>query len=162
MLPNQLSPFMGESYKRMLGDQYDDRIRDERAAEDAESSDPGRAFGRVFGRMQADAANGPMGFNRQWIPFFEALRGSKVRVGSLDLPTHTESSGPSESDAMTSLRATNPTNARLDELRARSSLRDPAASVDSAVPESVPASPTRYAGSVPNYYASLASLKRGR
>jgi hypothetical protein len=147
-----VSPFVDQQYKRMLGDQFDDRTRREREAADVDGVDPNS----VFSRMQSDAANGPQGFNRQWIPFFEALRGDKVNMGSLGLPTHTETTGE-PSEAMRSLQARNPTDVRLDELRAQSSLRE-----RPDLP--VPAAPVKapYASPRPNYYASLASLKRGR
>lgn len=74
--------------------QYDERVRQQREAEDAARQEaaatgtlPINDPGPTFTRMQQNTAGGPGGWSRQWIPFFEALRGSHVNMGSLNLPT---------------------------------------------------------------------------
>ncbi len=75
----QVSPFEDESVKRMLGEHYDERTRRERGAQ--QESNPLDYAAGQFVRMQTDAASGPNGYARQWVPFFESLRGSHVKMG---------------------------------------------------------------------------------
>lgn len=91
----QAGAYDTQAYYQQLADQADERQRLEREAEDQATLDmPGdmRAQNNYFtgfNRAQTDAATGRGGYNRQWVPFFEALRGKKIDVGSLALPTET-------------------------------------------------------------------------
>ena len=64
---------------------FDARRQQEQADEDERALLTG-AHPNVFNRIQQAAATGPAGYNRSWVPFFEALRGKKVNTRSLDLP----------------------------------------------------------------------------
>jgi hypothetical protein len=66
-----------DGYLEALGGSRDERVQEQRTAQDAASSvtDPGYAqtmFNRSFNRAQEDGAQGPAGFNRSWVPFFES------------------------------------------------------------------------------------------
>lgn len=85
-------------YKRLLEESSDERVRVDRAAQDAANPNP-LAPGRnpvmeQFNRMQTDMATGPGGYNRQWTSFFEAPRvladntGMKVSVDPRGLEDH--------------------------------------------------------------------------
>lgn len=80
-----------------FGEQYDNRVREDRAAEDQNLQEmqqqPG--FGgpgypnqgaMQFNRMREDMANGPQGYNRPWTTFFERLRGQRVKGLGAGLP----------------------------------------------------------------------------
>ncbi len=90
-------------YTQGLFGSRDERVRQQRATEDASTNimAPGYAqqyFNRSFNRAQEDGAQGPAGFNRDWVPFFEAQNviadnnpGMKYKTdySGLDLPTST-------------------------------------------------------------------------
>jgi len=102
------SPSEDMAMKRLLGEHAVERTRRERAAADADGQ---TSIATQIERGRSDAASDPRygGFASQWSPFFEALRGSKVKVGSLDLPS---------SDSFETFRD-NPTDPELDRLRRR-------------------------------------------
>lgn len=96
----QASPYDTRAYYDQLAAEADERQRLEREQQDADYQTqtaaglPGSIQARLFQQMSnsaSDAATGRGGYNRQWVPFFEALRGKKLNVGSLDLPTSTYS-----------------------------------------------------------------------
>lgn len=41
----------------------------------------------MINNAQQDVAMGPGGYNRQWVPFFEPMRGRRMNTRGLDLPT---------------------------------------------------------------------------
>lgn len=69
--PDTIDPF---DYAQLLGQQRDRRVAEMRASEDAGPLDASTQYMRTFTRGQEDAAMGPSGYNRQWVPFFEAQR----------------------------------------------------------------------------------------
>ncbi len=197
----QVSPLEEESVKRMLGEHYDERTRRERAESDEQMDTLARGGGalgmnalqgQILGgieRGRTDAASGPNGWARSWVPFFESLRGSKVKMtgpGGL-VTTGVTGRDAAQSDdverpapprpnrAMASLQGTDdPTDAHLDELWGQSSRKDsPAPSTwrtGSAAPppRATPLSsqstytPTKDYYAALGNYASLGSLMRGK
>ncbi len=75
-----------------LMQQRDDRVAKQRAGQrDAEftSLNPAQSmYFDTFNNMQEDAATGPAGYNRQWVPLLESLAGKRF-VGGGGLPTET-------------------------------------------------------------------------
>lgn len=94
-----------EGYARMLGESYDTRVAAQRASADATEPLTSEAPGRNYGleqtiRAQQDAATGPAGWNRQWVPFLEAPQvqadnmGMTSRIGGIEgLPESPSATG---------------------------------------------------------------------
>jgi len=76
----------------LLG-QWDRDVADRRAAQPgyaAASPNPAQQkYFDTFNNMQEDAATGPSGYNRQWVPLLQSLRGKRVDLRSSGLPTET-------------------------------------------------------------------------
>ncbi len=102
------SPSEDMAMKRLLGEHAVERTRRDREAADVEAPP---SIATKIERGRSDAMSDPRygGFASQWSPFFEALRGSKVKVGSLDLP---------QGDAFEPFRD-NPADAELERLKRR-------------------------------------------
>jgi hypothetical protein len=81
-----------EGYRRLLGESADRRTRLQREASDAQQG-PASVM-NAFSRGQQDMANGPVGYNRGWVPFFEEQsvladntgKNMRMDVGSLATP----------------------------------------------------------------------------
>jgi hypothetical protein len=43
----------------------------------------------AFNNAQEDAATGPAGYNRQWVPFLQSLKGKRIDFSGAGLPTET-------------------------------------------------------------------------
>lgn len=108
-----------EGYARLLGGRYDARTQATRdTADDSLRSrvygggDPGDAAnaaqsmaGNTIARNQSDAANGPTGFNRSWLPLLESQNFQadinpgqtfKLDTGSMGLPESTDGTGATD------------------------------------------------------------------
>ncbi len=54
----------------------------------------------TFNNMQEDSATGPQGYNRQWVPLLQSLKGKRVNVAGSGLPTETYAD-PDQTGTMT-------------------------------------------------------------
>jgi hypothetical protein len=90
-LQQSMDPF---GANRQLMDQYDAERQAGRQAEDeapvnAGLVDPAQAnYFKTFNRGQEDAATGPGGFDRQWVPLLQSLKGKRF-AGAPGLDTET-------------------------------------------------------------------------
>ncbi len=116
----------GFFYDRALGESRDARVKRQRDIEDADLTDrmlhpvagsndnPANALAATrFNRAQQDAAMGPTGYNRQWVPYFEAQNvqadanpsmNFRTNYGGLADMMSTESSGDQPGQAVMSVR----------------------------------------------------------
>jgi len=84
-----LSPYDALSAKTLAMQQWDDAEARRRQTRTYGPGDIGQqAYFNTFNDAQTDAATGPSGYNRQWVPLLESLKGKRL-VGGGGLPTST-------------------------------------------------------------------------
>jgi hypothetical protein len=76
-----------------LFSRWDKEVADRRAAQPAAqfaSPNPAQqGYFNTFNNMQEDAATGRAGYNRQWVPLLQSLKGKRVDLRNSGLPTET-------------------------------------------------------------------------
>lgn len=74
-------------------DAWDKDVADRRAGQPAAqfaSPNPAQqGYFNTFNNMQEDMATGRSGYNRQWVPLLQSLKGKRVNLGESGLPTET-------------------------------------------------------------------------
>jgi hypothetical protein len=84
--------------------QWDKNVAERRAAQAGDASaSPNPAqqgYFHTFNNMQEDAATGPAGYNRQFVPLLQSLQGKRVNMAGSGLPTETYAD-PTHSGTMT-------------------------------------------------------------
>jgi hypothetical protein len=90
--------------KDELFSRWDKGVADRRSTQQADqfaSPNPAQqGYFNTFNNMQEDSATGPAGYNRQWVPLLESLRGKRVNVAGSGLPTETYAD-PTQSGTLT-------------------------------------------------------------
>jgi hypothetical protein len=65
------------------------RRAEQPAAQFASPNPAQQGYFNTFNNMQEDGATGRAGYNRQWVPLLESLKGKRVNVAGSGLPTST-------------------------------------------------------------------------
>jgi len=90
--------------KDELFSRWDRAVTDRRSTQQADqfaSPNPAQqGYFNTFNNMQEDAATGPTGYNRQWVPLLESLKGKRVNLAGSGLPTETYAD-PTQSGTLT-------------------------------------------------------------
>lgn len=68
-------------YDQWLMQRHDTRVAEQRQAADALPRNGQQMYFDTFNRMQEDNATGPVGYNRQWVPFFEGMNVQAEKLG---------------------------------------------------------------------------------
>jgi hypothetical protein len=87
-----LSPFATQSLNDQTTRQRDLRVASERQTRDDQGDqgvDGQQQYFNAVNDAAQDAATGPGGYNRQWVPLLESLQGKKVNWSGSGLPTET-------------------------------------------------------------------------